>query len=94
MEKIGSPPLKDIDKIAGSVTGRRLNFKDEFSYNVSFIEKTFTSKVYVLPGTTNLFGTDWIVQFDLWKIYMNSFYNKVDVSANGKIKKRKNLFLI
>ena len=29
----------------------------------------------------DLFETDWIVLFDLWKLPMNSFCNKTDVSS-------------
>ena len=49
-----------------------------------FIKKTFKPKVYVLPGTTNLFGTEWIVIFNLRELPANSFCNKVEVSGNGK----------
>ena len=49
------------------------------------MERTFKSKVYVLPGTSNLFGTDWIALFDLWELPVNPFSKKVDESSKGKI---------
>lgn len=66
------------------MSGKKLNFRDEFSCNISFIERTFKSNVYVLPGTKNLFGTDWIMFFDLWELLVNSFCNKVEVSEKEK----------
>ena len=85
-KKIGSPQLKNTEKEALSVSRGRRNFKGEISCNVSFIKNTFKSKVYVLPGTTNLFYNNWIVLFDLNELPFNSFCNKVDVLANGKNK--------
>ena len=65
LKKIGIPPLKNTEKVALGVSRGRLNFKGEINCNVSFIKKTFKSKVYELTATINLFGTDWIVLFDL-----------------------------
>ena len=33
----------------------------------------------MLQNASNLFGTDWIVLFNLWKFPINSFYNKIKV---------------
>ena len=90
-KQIGSPPLKKSSRIARGVSGRKLNFKGEATCNLSFMDKTFTSKVYVLQNVTNLFGSDWIVLFDLWTLPVNSFCNKVDVSTKVKDKETKNL---
>ena len=48
--------------------------------------KIHKSKVYVLPGSVNLFGIDWIVLFNLGELLINSFCNKVDVIENYKPK--------
>lgn len=47
---------------------KKLNFKSEFTDNISFIGKTLKSKVFVLQNASNLFVTDWIILFDLWEI--------------------------
>ena len=40
--------------------------------------------MYVLQNASNLFGTDWIVLFNLWELPRNSFYNKINVSSPFK----------
>ena len=60
-KKIGTPLLKKTDKVACRVSGKRLDFKDAFTYNISFVGKMLKSKI---------FGTDWIVLF----IYENYPY--------------------
>lgn len=70
--------IEEYHKIAK--IGKRLNFRGESSCNVSFMERTFNSNVCVLPGTTNVFGTDWIVSFRFMELPVNSFCNKVNVS--------------
>ena len=52
-KKIDCPSLKGTKKIGRGVSGIKLNFKGEFSCNVSFAERTFKSKIYVLPDTSN-----------------------------------------
>ena len=60
----------------------------EFSCIVSFVEGTLKSKVYALPGTSKLFGTDWLVLFDLWELPVNSFCKKQRKKSK---KKQKNI---
>ena len=69
------------------VSGKKLNFRGEFSCNISFMERTFKSKVYVLLGTLNLFDTDWIAIFDLLKLPVNSFCKKADLTVKEKSEK-------
>ena len=49
------------------------------------------SKVYVLQNTSNLFGSDWIVLFDLWQLPINSYCNRVDFSSKSKNKEAEKL---
>ncbi len=85
MGKIGYPPsMSTKKKIARGVPGKKLNFKGEFSCNISFMERTFKLKVYVLPGMWNLFGTEWVVLFDLWQLPINSFCKKVGMAVKKK----------
>ena len=63
--KVGRPLLKKTEKMARGISGRKLHFQGEFSCYISFVGKTLKSKVYVLENASNLFGTDWIVLFNL-----------------------------
>lgn len=82
--KIGRPLLKKTEKVARGISGRKLHFQGEFSCNISFVGKTLKSKVYVLQNASNLFGTDWIILFNLWELPINSFCNRVNVSSRCK----------
>ena len=58
MEENRLSTIESYQKIARCVSNEKLSFRDEFSLNISFIERTFKSKVYVLPSMSNLFGKD------------------------------------
>ena len=62
-KKNGCPLLTNTDKIARGVSVKRLKLKGELKCNILFIGTIHKSKV--LPGSVNLFGTDWIVLFNL-----------------------------
>ena len=64
-KKIVCPLLTNTDKIARGVSRERLKLRGELKCNISFMGKIYKSKVYVLPGSVNLFGTDWIILFNL-----------------------------
>ena len=59
-------------------------------YQISFLGKILKSKVYVLQNMSNLFGSDWIVLFDLWQLPINSYCNRVDISSKSKNKETEN----
>ena len=84
-KRIGCPTLEKSYKLARGVSGRRLNFHGEFNCNISFVGKTLKTKVYVLQNSANLFGTDWIVLFNLWELPINSFCNKINVSNKNRV---------
>ena len=52
---------------------------------ISFHGKIFEIKC-ALQNASNLFGSDWIVLFDLWQLPINSFCNRVDVFSKSKNK--------
>ena len=61
--------------------------------NITFNGKTRKSKLFVLKNTDNLFGTDWMTQFQLWDLPVNSCCQKIenlDAEAE-KLKKKKEL---
>ena len=87
MEKIGCLPLTNTDKIARGVSRKRLKLRGELKCNISCMGKIHKSKVYVLPGSVNLFGTNWIILFNLWELPINSLCYKIDViEKNYKLK--------
>ena len=59
--------------------------------HVSFLGKTLKSKVYVLQNMSTLFGSYWIVLFDLWQLPINFYCNRVDVSSKSKNKETEKL---
>ena len=69
--------------MAWGISGKKLNFKGEFMCHISFPGKKLKSKVYVLQNMSVLFGSDWIVLFDLWQLLINSYCNRVDISSKS-----------
>ncbi len=66
--------------MARGVSGKKLMCR------ISFPGKTLKSKVYVLQNMSNLFGSEWIVLFELWQLPINSYCNRVNVSSKSKNK--------
>ena len=77
-KRIGRPLMTRTNKIARSVTGEKIHFEGEAIVNVSLRKKTRKLKVFVLRNATNLFGTDWITEFELWDAPISDFCNKVE----------------
>lgn len=88
-KKIGKPTMIKTNKVARSVTGEKIHFEGEVIINVSLKRKTKKLKVFVLRNTTNLFGTDWIQEFELWDSPMSDFCQKVEnlTAEADKLKK-------
>lgn len=63
--KLNKPVMLKTDKIARSVTERKIKFEGEVITNVTFNGMTKKLKIYVLRNTENLFGTDWMQKFEL-----------------------------
>ena len=72
-------------KIARSVTGEKIKSEGELIINTAFTGKTFKLKLLILKNTNNLFGTNWMTQFQLWDLPVNSYCQK-------KKKKNENLY--
>ena len=77
-KRIGRPLMTRTTKLARSVTGEKIHFEGEAIVNVSLRKKTKKLKVFVLRNATNLFGTDWITEFELWDAPISDFCNKVE----------------
>ena len=65
-------------KTARSVTGERIKFEGEVITNVTLKGKTLKLKMFELKNTNNLFGTDWIQQFELWDSPISDFCQKIE----------------
>ena len=76
--KIGKPKMMRTKKVSHSVTGERIRFEGEVTTNVTLKGKTLKLKMYVLRNTNNLFGMDWIQNFELWDSPISDFCQKVD----------------
>ena len=58
--------------------------------NVFFNGKERKLKAFVMRNAQNLFGIDWMDEFDLFNIPINTFCNKIDstTTSSEKLKKR------
>ena len=59
-------------KIAKSVSGEKIKFEGELITNSTFNGKTLKLKSFVLKNTNILLGTDWMTQFQLLDLPVNS----------------------
>lgn len=82
-ENLGKPTLLKSNKIARTVTGKRINFVGEIWVNINFNNKTIKMKIFVMKNTNNLFGTDAITKFNLWDVPINSFCTNITESKNN-----------
>ena len=55
----------------------KIKFVGELITNVTFKEKNLKSKMFVMRNKNNLFRTDWMEQFQLWDMAINSFCQKI-----------------
>ena len=76
-KNIGKPTLLKSNKIARTVTGRKINFVGEGWLNIHFNNKIKKMRIFVVRNTNNLFGTDAITKFNLWDLPISSFCNKI-----------------
>ena len=74
-KRLGTPTMIKSSKITRSVTGKN-NFEGESIINTTFNVKTLKLKFSVLKNSDNLFDTDWITQFQLWDLPVNSYTKK------------------
>ena len=89
MEKIKCPTLSNSKKIAKGIIGEKLKFMGETFINVFFTGKERKLKVFVMRNTQNLFGTDWMGEFDLFNVPINTFCNKIDGTSTSSDKLKK-----
>lgn len=75
--KLNKSTMLRTDKIARSVTGRKIKFEGDVITNVTFNGMTKKLKMYVLRNTENLFGTDWMQKFDLWDLPISTYCQKL-----------------
>ena len=87
-KKLGRPTMI---KFARSVTGEKIKFKWGLITNAAFNGKTLKLTSFVLRNTNNLFGTDWMTQFQLWDLPVNSYCPKIENFNTESEKQKKNL---
>ena len=59
--------------------------------NVFFNGKERKLKTFVMQNAPNLFGTDWMEEFDLFNVPKNTFCNKIDGTTTSSDKLKKEL---
>ena len=57
--------------------------------NVFFIGKERKLKAFFMRNAQNLFGMDWIEEFDLFNVPINTFCNKIDGTTTSSDKPKK-----
>ncbi len=67
-KKIKYPTLSNSKKIAKGITGEKLKFMGETFINVFFNGKERKLKAFFMRNAQNLFGTDWMEEFDLFNV--------------------------
>ena len=82
--KLNKPTMQKTSKTAKTVTGTKIKFEGELITKVSFNGTTKKLKLFVLKNTENLFGTDWIQEFNLWDLPINTSYQKVESLTTEK----------
>ena len=66
----------------------KIKIKGELIISTTFNGKTLKLKLFVLKNTNNLFGIDWMTQFQLWDLLVNSYSPKIE-NLDAKAKKLK-----
>ena len=82
--KINKPTLLKTDKTAKSVTG-------EVTLTVTLNRVTKKLKAYTLKNSDNLFGTDWIENFNLRDCPMSTFCRKIESTTSNSVNLKKKL---
>ena len=63
-KKLEKPTMLRSHKTAKVVNGTQISFEGEVIINVTLLGKTKKLKMYVLKNTENLFGSDWMHEFN------------------------------
>ena len=74
--------------ISRSVTREKIKFERELITYAMFNGKTLKLKLFVLKNMNNLFGTDWMTQFQLWVLPVN-FYSQKIANLSTEAEKKK-----
>lgn len=90
-KRLDKPTMLKTNKIARTVTGEKINFEGEIITNVTLNGTTKKLKMFVLKNTNNLFGTDWMQQFNLWDLPINTFCQKIENLTTEAEKLKKEL---
>ena len=76
--------MQKTSKTAKTVIGTKIKFEGELITKVTFNGTTTKLKLFVLKNTENLFRTDWIQEFSLWGLPINTFCQKVESLTTEK----------
>ena len=91
MKKLGRLTMIKFTKIVRSVIGEKIKFKEQLITNAIFNGKTFKLKSFILKNRNNLFATDWMTQFQLWDLPVNSYCQKIENLSTEAEKLKKEL---
>ena len=77
--------------MAIGVTGEQSKFMGETFINIFFNRKERKLKAFFMGNAQNLFRTDWMEEFDLFNVPMNTFCYKIDGTTTSLDKQKNEL---
>ena len=84
--KLNKPTMQKTTKTAKTVTETKIKFEGELITKVTFNGTRKKLKLFVLKNTEDLFATDWIQEFNLWDLPINTFCKKLESLTTEKQK--------
>lgn len=90
-KKLNRPNMVHTQKIAKSVTGKRIKFEGKGILNAKFHGKTTKLSIFVMKDTENLVGTEWMHKFDEWDLTISSFCKKIECEPSEATKLKEEL---
>lgn len=78
--KLGKPSLVPAEIRPGSASGDKVHLMGKFNCHMQLNDRKKFGTVFV-SSRLNLFGIDWINQFDLWNVPLNTVCNSVRKNA-------------
>lgn len=80
---IGAPILRPCPVVPVDAQGNALPIKGQIEVTVTLDDQAKSLKCLVSGTQSNLFGIDWISQFNLWDQPISTFCNKVTASSRA-----------
>ncbi|XP_055604578.1 uncharacterized protein K02A2.6-like [Uranotaenia lowii] len=91
-EIIGKPATTTTSAKALTASGTKLQLSSQFQATLTLGEISKQGIVYVTKSNLNILGIDWIEQFGIWDVPINSICRQLQLSGTDQIKKLKSTY--